>query len=143
MRRPLYLVLALLALFLAGCSTLTDFAIVNRSGEPLTVSLVFRHAAQPPAIMPVQQFDNGEYSWRELGPQGFQAKNEGREIQLTLVNGQALRVSQELNYTGHEHETLDLQALKLAGKNGEQEYEGKAAQQLFRKQSGRYVVEYQ
>lgn len=126
----------LLLLGLCACSTLTDFVLLNDSGKPLTVTLTYQRPPHQIGLLSREAFEAGE-PWQPL-----KTKEQDLEVEVQLKPGEALRTSEELNYTGHDRERLNLKKAVIARANSEDVFEGKALQNLYKKEDGRYIFRY-
>ena len=105
----------------------------------MEISIGFRSKPDPLAICKVKELTS-QPNWAPLPDSQFSVSDSGLDYTVQLAPGQALRVCQELNYTGHQNETVDFTSLHLRGANTERSWQGKAAQAQFHHESGRYLL---
>lgn len=140
----LYLRLVLVSVLLCGCSTLTEFVIVNSTDKPLAVRLVFTANNQDTfKTTTTPQLEESDRKWNDLSGEAVQFDEENRAYTLSLPAAHALLVTTEINYSGHEHELLPISEIILSQDEDVKEFKGKSAQLAFQtKKNGSYRLVY-
>ena len=143
LRFPLVLSV-LFSLLLCGCSTLTEFVIVNSTDKPVTVRLVFtgnNHDTFKTST--TAQLEESDKKWNDLSAEEVQFDEENRAYTLSLPADHALLVTTEINYSGHEHELFPISEIILSQDEDVKEFKGKSAQLAFQtKKNGSYRLVY-
>jgi hypothetical protein len=96
----LLLLLLSCALFMTGCSFLTDFVVVNNSDRPIEVRYRIRNSPSnlmlvcgTPAVTTSRQLKASDEKWEDLSVSQYQVNPENRLITVPLMPEQALRIT--------------------------------------------------
>jgi hypothetical protein len=110
MRSLLLFILALLALTFAACSYVTEFVVVNESGQPIEV----RYKVKGPPVGPpafsaapakrdASQLGTRDRSlWKKLEPGEYRIDAENRTVTVVVLPHEALWVTSMHHYIGDE-----------------------------------------
>lgn len=142
---------ALIAMALAGCSWITDFAISNTTGSDLLVSYRARTCPDGndvviPARKTNSELRDSEQPWNVLAPAEYSCDSTRGVVETVLPPGMALRVAGKGTYLGPDNygnEDFDVLRLELKGVEGEVNLQGLKALKAFeRKSKVLYVLAY-
>jgi hypothetical protein len=101
----LRILVALGALALTSCSWITDFAVVNRTSEPLQVTYLLQRTDVPPlARTKVESLRDSRIKWAPLDSTAFSVSSGGRRVRAVIEPGTALRIWAVVNYGGPDSE---------------------------------------
>jgi hypothetical protein len=139
-------------LLCAGCSYKTDFVVLNKSDGVIDIQYRLKHFflkpsgefddSQTPAALPITEFEKSKHEWRKLAANEYTWDGANDTFTVHIAPNQALRVGSAVNYTGSA-DNFDLMSIKISGKNGSLDLQGKPAQTEFKSQSStQYVLEY-
>jgi hypothetical protein len=102
-RISIHLVLLLLlsgAVFMVGCSFVTNFVVVNNCDRPIEVRYRIRNSPSnlmlvcgTPEVTTSRQLNAGDEKWEDLSVSQYQVNPENRLITVPLMPEQALRIT--------------------------------------------------
>lgn len=149
MRRVPPLSLLLVAL-LSACSFSSQFVVTNESDAVAEVrytlkgrgALKFR--CEPPAKKTVEQLEDSDVGWRELGADEYLCDEGARAVTVVLRPREALLVGRPKDYFEHTQESadeaFDLESVRVAGAHGSIQYSGRMARTQFVERGNRVFV---
>ena len=144
MRRILLSLLILCAATHTACSYLTDFVVVNESGQPIEVRYRVKESRPPVetgtlAKIATSQLDDGNKQWQALTPAQYQLSQESRMVTVRLMPDEALRVAIMHHFTGVEDrsdvENFPIEEISVTGSSGELKFTGEQALKIYSKVS--------
>jgi hypothetical protein len=140
------ILLALGALALTSCSWFTDFAVVNRTADPVQVTYLLQRADVPPlGRIRVGSLGDSRIKWLPLDSTAYSVSSGGRLVQAVIEPGTALRIWTVVNYGGGEAEDgreFSVIDLEVAHSGGKLHYKGREVSSAFQKLSRKlYVLE--
>src|SRR5438105_7609169 len=123
---------AALLLLCSGCSYLTDFVVVNASGQAVEIRYTIKKPLNPlsptripvsPGVKQTSQLQQ-QVAWRELTTSEYKFDVEARTVTVSLMPGQALRVAHYNLADGSSSDTeratlFFVEGLEVTGGNGE------------------------
>ncbi len=150
-----FLFLVLYVFLLTGCSSFTDFVVINESADPIEVKYKVRKSTAgplvasglPAAIEASRLSTSGGTEWQQLNPGQFQLAEEP-EVDVVLVR---LASKQVLRLTSMRTETvmygsgqgLPITEIVISGRSGKLEFSGDRARTGFSKISkALYAITY-
>jgi hypothetical protein len=139
------LILAAVSLF-SACSYITDFAVLNESGQPIEVRYKVKNYPGPftppvaPATISTSQLSTkGNEQWSQLTSAGYQLDQQSRTVTVRVLAHQALRIATLHNYGGHEDsgdaQEFPVDEIIIMGVDGERRFMGQQARTTFSKAS--------
>lgn len=144
MRSLLLLALTLLALTCAACSYVTEFVVVNESGQPIEV----RYKVKGPPVGPpdfsaapakrdASRLGTRDRNlWKKLEPGEYRADAENRTVTVVVLPHEALWVTSMHHYVGDE-DPIDvadwpIEEISVSGADGGIAFTGQKARKSFR-----------
>ncbi len=144
MRRILLTLLIVFAATHTACSYLTDFVVVNDSGQ--TVEVRYRVKESRPLVetgtlakKATSQLRNEGVRWQELTTAQYQLDQGSRLVTVRVMPGESLRIAIMHHYTGVEDpsdvEDFPVEEITVVGAVGELKFTGQQVLKPFSKVS--------
>jgi hypothetical protein len=132
-------------LWLTACSYITNFVIVNASGQVVEVRYTIKKPSDPrapsgePVVLPATKAVlelQQQTPWNELPTSQYSLDRENRELVVSLMPGQGLLVEQPNLLDGstdeaHQAENFSLERIDISGSSGEVHLQGEQARKAF------------
>jgi hypothetical protein len=145
MRKVLLAMVILSALAFTGCSYSTDFVVVNISAEPVVVQYKLKAPAGPliisemPAKAAASQLPVHRDGWQKLRLYQFQFDQETRVVTVSLMPGEALKVTSMFHYIGdsdpNDVAAWPIEELVFKGANSDVTFTGGESRKSFSRAS--------
>jgi hypothetical protein len=121
----------------------TDFVVVNRSPDPVIISLQINAGPYnryiTDDVLAKQTLSDSEYkheNWKALVPGEYNTDEENNRITISLNSQEALRVESITNYVENRSssdEGFRIRGIKITGSKGEVSHTGEQARIQFSK----------
>ena len=139
------ILLGLLIIFIVAhtaCSYLTDFVVVNDSGQPLNIQFRVKDSRSlgensSLAKIAISQLQNSDKQWQSLSPAEYQVDQRTGMVMVHLMPGEGLRIAVMHHYTGNpsDVENFPIEEITVAGASGELRVTGQQVLKAFSKVS--------
>lgn len=124
--QKLFLTIAVIsfALINSACSWVTQFVIVNKSGEPIEIRLKYAPLSGERNLRKTTLDEKGKIineNWQNLAREDFQDNKIEETVSFKLPPNEAVAVAVEVNYTGHGSGNADffkIKELEIKGSRG-------------------------
>lgn len=135
----------------SACSWVTQFVIINRSGEPIEIRLKYAPLSGERYLSKKTLDEKGKIpdgEWQKLAAEEFIDNKIDETVTLKLAANTALAVAKDVTYTGHEYagnaDFFKIKQLNIEGSRGAVHHEGKQTLTQFKKESDSlYTIIYQ
>lgn len=142
-RKNIFIIVLLLVFFSTSCSTVSNFIVINSSNADLEIEYQIKGIYKNPKRISAENIGKSEEKWQEFPNDDLIIDRNLKTIKLKLASNEALLITSKLNYMGHDSDDLEVERIKLSGKNGISEFEGKQVKMQFGKEDkGNYVIFY-
>lgn len=154
MRTSMLILLVSCISMFAACSYITDFAVVNQSGQVVEIRYRIKRFPGPfappvaPATMAASRLSTkGGQEWKDLPSNQYRLDEENRTVIVELAPQQALRIARMQHYLGHEDvgdaEEFPVEEVIVTGAQGELRLLGQQARVMFSEMSkALYILTY-
>ncbi len=129
---------------LTGCSSSTEFVVVNAANNPIEVRYRLKKPMNPlapsrlpevPSIRLISELES-QTPWRELPTSRFTFDPNTRTAVVSLMPGETLRVEQRKLSEGaqgeaHQAANFSIEEINITGTNGEVTFQGEQARKSF------------
>lgn len=138
----------------AGCSYITDFAVVNESDRPIEVRYRVKNYPGPfaapvaPAVIATSQMSaKGGQQWSTLTADRYQLDQANRTVTVRVMPNEALLVADMHNYNGHgdpwDAKQFPIDEITIQGSGGEVCFRGSQSRTSFSEvSSALYTITY-
>jgi hypothetical protein len=124
---------------LTGCSYSTDFVVLNKSNDAITVtySFISDRAIQEDKIRkkPIKEVENRESDWLHPPQDQYTLDLKSNSVTVELAPQEALLLDQMGNYDEDDAKYFRIASVTIKGSNGSEAYEGKLVLKQFERES--------
>ena len=142
----------LFLLLLSGCSSSSQFVVINASSGTIAVQYRLKNWVpvtpgtkvniQVPAKVSLDEFQEAEYRWRTLEREEYLLDKVTGTVVVNVSPGEVLLVDQITNYRD-DADQFGLASIKISGRSGSVQFEGEQARTQFKKEGrSKYIVRY-
>ena len=151
-RKAFSLAWLLLLLLLSGCSSSSQFVVINASSGTIAVQYRLKNWVpvtpgtkvniQVPAKVSLDEFQEAEYRWRKLEREEYLLDKVTGTVVVNVSPGEVLLVDQITNYRD-DADQFGLASIKISGQSGSVQFEGEQARtQFIQEGRSKYIVRY-
>ena len=142
----------LFLLLLSGCSSSSQFVVINASSGTIAVQYRLKNWVpvtpgtkvniQVPAKVSLDEFQEAEYRWRTLEREEYLLDKVTGTVVVNVSPGEVLLVDQITNYRD-DADQFGLASIKISGPSGSVQFEGEQARtQFIQEGRSKYIVRY-
>jgi len=133
----------ILTLLMSACSYITPFVVINSSENQLEIyyelkpsGMMPHENVRKPSVISVQEYNSGNFQWRELPPDKFEVDSAKGIIKAFIQPNEVLQIESEDSIGVEEKpgEHFDIKKLSLNGTSGLITYEGDQIYKQFKRE---------